>query len=132
MHCGQVGSNLSKEKQCLWSKKWLGSRRSRIRSVWSANPARPSAMTLGTFGVESPIKAVTVIAVETMIRYRVVAHRLIQPRLERRVNAVLGIGRNQKVRSDVHASSGALLERDNGQPVKEVVQHLLTLNRRLL
>jgi len=77
MHCGQVGSNLSKEKQCLWSKKWLGSRRARIRSVWSANPTKPPAMTLGPFGVVSPIRAVTVIAVETMIRYRVVLRRFI-------------------------------------------------------
>jgi hypothetical protein len=77
MHCGQVGSNLSKEKQCLWSKRWLGSLRGGIRSVWSANPTRPPAMMLGTLGVLSPIRAVTVIAVETMIRDRVVAHILI-------------------------------------------------------
>lgn len=63
MHCGQVGSNLSKEKQYLWSKRWLGSRRGGIRSVCSANPTKPQAMILGTLGVVSPIRAITVIAV---------------------------------------------------------------------
>lgn len=47
---------------------------------------------------------------------------------ERGIDAVLRIRRNQEIRSDVHAGAGTLFERDDGQPVEKVIQHLLTLD----
>ena len=37
------------------------------------------------------------------------------------------VGRNQNVRADIHAGTGTLLERDDGQAIQEVIQDLLAL-----
>src|SRR5258708_5176763 len=42
------------------------------------------------------------------------------------------VGRNEDVCADVHACTRALLEGDNRQPVKEVIEHLFSFGSRLL
>ena len=45
---------------------------------------------------------------------------------------VFRVRRNQEVRADIHAGAGTFLERDDGKPVEEVIQHLFTLDGGLL
>ena len=47
---------------------------------------------------------------------------------KRGVDAMFRVGRNQEIRTDVHASPGAFLERDDRQPVEKVIQDLFTLS----
>ena len=44
---------------------------------------------------------------------------------------MLRVSRNQKVGSDIHASAGAFLERDDGEPIQEMIENLFTLHRGL-
>ena len=40
---------------------------------------------------------------------------------------MLCVGRDQEIRADVHTRTRTSLERDNGQPIEEVIQDLLAL-----
>src|SRR5271163_3109756 len=50
-----------------------------------------------------------------------------KPWLKARIDAMFRVGRNENVSADVHPSAGTLLQRDHGQTIQEVVQHLLPL-----
>src|ERR1700761_8743632 len=64
--------------------------------------------------------------------WRVRVTDIIPPSLQSGANAMACVRRDEDVPTDINPSAGAFLERDDGEPIEEVIQHLLALGGGLL
>src|ERR1700744_5092833 len=56
---------------------------------------------------------------------------IVPPSLQSGINAMGCVRRDEDVPTDINPGAGTFLERDDGEPIEEVIQHLLTFGGRL-